>query len=441
MFHTVSSEEFWKGNISGFGWAFNTITVLTFIITFQYLAAKSKFSFIGWGNYKLDTPELLKKIPRSISAVAYSAISHSDSKKSTAVSQSPDPQIRVSQSPAPQIRVSQSHDPQIRNLEIVSDLDLKNLIHNLDQKPCDNEKWDNVVDKTRSCLSYNAQCCKPKDGPLKYLSVTIFENCSAEMLRDFYMDNEYRKKWDRTLTEHEQLQVDESNGTEIGRTVKKFPLLTPREYVLAWRVWEGKDRTFYCFIKECEHPLAPRQKKYVRVGFFRSGWRIRKVPGRNACEIKMVHQEDAGLNVEMAKLAFAKGIWSYVCKMDNALRRYSAIRLSVIGRPKVSSAVTAVTLIHKVPPELDPINKTIGRANLETAAVSATPTPRQIAHDGITKKSSRPSNKLIANVLILLGGVICVSRGHSNLGGKLAMAYILSKFTKRGASSSQSRQV
>lgn len=37
----------------------------------------------------------------------------------------------------------------------------------------------------------------------------------------------------------------------------------------------------------------------------------------------MLHQEDAGLNVEMAKMAFAKRIWSYVCKMDDALRKYS----------------------------------------------------------------------------------------------------------------------
>ncbi|PRQ58169.1 putative START-like domain-containing protein [Rosa chinensis] len=147
------------------------------------------------------------------------------------------------------------------------------------------------------------------------------------------------------LIEHEQLHVDKNNGVEVGRTIKKFPLLTPREYVLAWILWEGKDKTFFCFVKECEHSLAPWQKKYVRVGTFRSGWRIRKVLGRNACEIKMYHQEDAGLNVEMAKLAFAKGVWSYVCKMDSALRKYSAI-----SNDQSSSATTAVTLIKKGPP-------------------------------------------------------------------------------------------
>ena len=84
---------------------------------------------------------------------------------------------------------------------------------------------------------------------MKYLSITVFENCSSELLRNFYMDNNYRKTWDKTLMEHEQLQVDESNGTEIGRTIKKFPFLTPREYVSAWRVWEDKYGAFYCLSK------------------------------------------------------------------------------------------------------------------------------------------------------------------------------------------------
>lgn len=86
-------------------------------------------------------------------------------------------------------------------------------------------------------------------GPLKYLSFTRFEKCCTELLRDFYMDNEYRKQWDKTVIFHNQLQVNEISGTEVGRTIKKFPLFTPREYVLAWRVWEGHDKTFYCFIK------------------------------------------------------------------------------------------------------------------------------------------------------------------------------------------------
>ncbi|XP_021681660.2 uncharacterized protein LOC110665725 isoform X2 [Hevea brasiliensis] len=316
--------------------------------------------------------------------------------------------------------------------ELVSETDLKILIENLDEKLTKNEKWENVIDKSNNLLSYSAKCCKPKDAPLKYLSVTVFENCSPEIVRDFYMDNDYRKQWDKALVEHKQLDVDKTNGTEVGRTIKKFPFLTPREYILAWRLWEGKDKTFYCFIKECEHPLAPQQRKYLRVGFFRSGWRIGKVPGRNACEIKMWHQEDAGLNVEMAKLAFARGIWSYVCKMDNALHKYNAFSHLQMG-----PAVTALSLIQKVPPGLEQMD----------IVVDTPANPAVITMDGLLtdvnkerKFLKKPSRKVLANGLLLIGGVICLSRGHSNLGVKVAMAYILTKLRKHNASPGQSRE-
>lgn len=57
----------------------------------------------------------------------------------------------------------------------------------------------------------------------------------------------------------------------------------------------------------------------------------------------MFHQEDAGLNVDMAKLAFSKGIWSYVGKMENALRMYIAT-----GHRPQGPTVSAVSLMKKV---------------------------------------------------------------------------------------------
>ncbi|PIN23865.1 hypothetical protein CDL12_03411 [Handroanthus impetiginosus] len=53
----------------------------------------------------------------------------------------------------------------------------------------------------------------------------------------------------------------------------------------------------------------------------------------------------------------------------------------------------------------------------------------------MTKLARRPSNKLITNGLVLLGGAICLSRGHSSLGAKVAIAYMLGKLTKRRVSS------
>ncbi|CAH8306273.1 unnamed protein product [Eruca vesicaria subsp. sativa] len=335
---------------------------------------------------------------------------------------------------SPSIADSLSH-PQIqsRTSTLVSDEDLKWLIQNLEgsREPTAANIWEHVIHKTNDRVSYSAQRCKPEDGgPMKYLSVTVFEDCSPEILKDFYMDNDFRKQWDKTVVDHHQLQVDSNTGIEIGRTIKKFPLLTSREYVLAWKLWEGKD-SFYCFTKECDHDMVPRQRKYVRVSYFRSGWRIRRVPGRNACEIKMFHQENAGLNVEMAKLAFSKGIWSYVCKMENAFRNYIAIS----HRPPQASVLSALTLIAKVPSELE--SQTVD----VTTSMGTNGGEEILSQVAKQKKLLRkPSKKLIAKGLVLVGGAICLSRGHSALGAKVALAYLLTKLNKRDTPLKQTAQ-
>lgn len=330
-----------------------------------------------------------------------------------------------SPSPSPSIADSVSH-PQIQSSRttrrVVCDEDLKWLIQNLEGST---EAWEHVIHKSNHRLSYSAKRCNPNDGgPMKYLSVTVFEDCSPEMLKDFYMDNDFRKQWDKTVVAHHQLQVDSNTGIEFGRTIKKFPLLTSREYVLAWKLWQGNKDNFFCFTKECDHDLVPRQKKYVRVSHFRSGWRISRVPGRNACEIKMFHQENAGLNVEMAKLAFSKGIWSYVSKMDNAFRNYVAIT----HRPQ-GSVLSALTLIAEVPSELE--SQTVD----VTASMGTNGGERISTQVAIQKKKKilrKPSKKLIAKGLVLVGGAaICLSRGHSALGAKVALAYLLTKLNKR----------
>ncbi|WOG89429.1 hypothetical protein DCAR_0208667 [Daucus carota subsp. sativus] len=315
---------------------------------------------------------------------------------------------------------------QLGNSSIISDSDLRTLINNLDGRLTDGtEKWENVIEKSNSRLSYSAKCCKPKDSPLKYMSVTVFEDCSAQLLKDFYMDNSYREQWDNTLIEQNLLQAGDRDGVEIGRLVKKFPLLTAREYVLAWKLWEKEEDTYYCISKDCEHSLAPRQKKYVRVKYLRSGWMIRK--GKNACEIRMIHQEDAGLNPDMAKLAFAKGIWRYITKMDDALRKYS-----VINNIQISSAVNANDFVQKVPTAVGTLDSSNARAKREFSAESSD--NRQVTEELNSRRSSRrPSCKLVTNSLILLGGVICLSRGRPNLGAKVAMSYILTKLAKRGS--------
>ncbi|KAL0341730.1 UNVERIFIED_CONTAM: hypothetical protein Scaly_1835600 [Sesamum calycinum] len=157
------------------------------------------------------------------------------------------------------------------------------------------------------------------------------------------------------------------------------------------------------------------------------------VPGRNACEIRMVHQEDGGLNIEMAKLAFAKGIWSYVCKMGVALRKYSDEK-----HHQLNSTAGASMYIQKVPPEFEVTKDMISTAHPENL-ITTVPPHIGNCRPNTRKFTRRPSNKFIANSLVLLGGAICLSRGHSSLGAKVAMAYIFSKLTKRAAASANGK--
>ncbi|KAL3686992.1 hypothetical protein R1sor_013301 [Riccia sorocarpa] len=78
-------------------------------------------------------------------------------------------------------------------------------------------------------VSYTANRRDPQDGgPTQYLSWTVFENVSTETVRDFYMDNDFGCEWDKTITQHEQLEIDPTTGVESGRTIKKFPLFSKR---------------------------------------------------------------------------------------------------------------------------------------------------------------------------------------------------------------------
>ncbi|KAL6634375.1 hypothetical protein ACP70R_027046 [Stipagrostis hirtigluma subsp. patula] len=343
---------------------------------------------------------------------------------------------------------------------LVTEDDLRQLVSSLGvgAREPEREGWEHVITKANDAVSYRAWCDKSADGPPKYLSITTYENCSTELLRDFYMDNEYRMEWDNTVTKHEQLQYDENSGVEVGRTIKKFPLLTPREYILAWRVWEGNDKSFYCFVKECEHPLAPRQRKFVRVRLLRSGWCIKKIPGRDACQITVLHHEDNSMNIEMAKLAFSKGIWSYICKMNNALRRYpqrqsSSVSIQTMQRlmkkaisaGSVNVPVTKYALKPKdckFPQGLETAMNASRGPPRDSAAtiVPSTQTARASPCKLPGKKSSR---QMIASGLLLVGSIVCLSRGRSNLGAQLAMAFFLKKAFKQdkepGPSTSRGR--
>jgi len=81
---------------------------------------------------------------------------------------------------------------------------------------------------------------------------------------------------------------------------------------------------------------------------------------------------------------------------------------------------------------------------LESSTSYASSSHPTIVHDQTTHESQvrvisrRPSKKFLANSVLLVGGAICLSRGHSSLGAKVAMAYIFSKLRK--TNSNQTKQ-
>lgn len=92
--------------------------------------------------------------------------------------------------------------------------------------------------------------CAQDGGPTQYLSKTTFFGCSPPLLRDFYMDDEYRGAWDTSLNSARQLALCNESGVEVGHWVKKLPLFgANRDYVLAWRVWEDSKGGSYCVTK------------------------------------------------------------------------------------------------------------------------------------------------------------------------------------------------
>ncbi|KAJ7520979.1 hypothetical protein O6H91_19G033100 [Diphasiastrum complanatum] len=299
---------------------------------------------------------------------------------------------------------------------LITDDDLKNLLLYTEGKADeDGGPWEYVIDKKTQQLSYSAKRRDPKDGgATQYLSTTVFENCSPELLRDFYLDNDYRLEWDRTVLEHTQLDICLDTGTEIGCTLKKFPLIMAREYVLAWRIWEGKDQSFYCVTKSCEHHRAPRLPSYKRVESYLSGWCIRKVPGRLACEIKMFHQEELGMQRELAKFSFSRGIWNYVNKMDLNLRRYST------RHKNLKASINAVAYAHQVTEN-----------TLQTFLNQNDKINRPFKGMGSFQNSRVPnrSRKFLGKSLLLLGGAMFLS-SSTPLGAKIAAAFIARKIVK-----------
>lgn len=91
-------------------------------------------------------------------------------------------------------------------------------------------------------------------------------------------------------------------------------------------------------------------------------------------------------------------------------------------------------MLNQVPPKLE----TCAETSMQEAPEKLGTVFGGQSRVGLSQKTpSRSSKKWIANGLLLLGGVVCLSRGRSTIGTQVAIACILKKLMKRRTESCQ----
>ncbi|KAI6693407.1 hypothetical protein NL676_021117 [Syzygium grande] len=132
--------------------------------------------------------------------------------------------------------------------DIVTENDLEHLLHLLEGKEGDME-WQSMMERSTPNMAYQAWRHEPKTGPIIFRSRTVFEDATAEVVRDFFWDDEFRPKWDPMLAYCKTLEECPHTGTMILHWIKKFPFFcSDREYIIGRRIWEA-GKTYYCVTK------------------------------------------------------------------------------------------------------------------------------------------------------------------------------------------------
>ncbi|CAI7789708.1 unnamed protein product [Closterium sp. NIES-53] len=238
--------------------------------------------------------------------------------------------------------------------------DLADLMLHLDWSYDDGlGRWDRIIDRESDDVQYEAWRRDPKNGgPTEYHTLTRFPGMPARLVAAYYTDCTYhlQHQCDPVLKAFSPLSACPVTGVHKGRFERKYPLCAAREYVLAWKVWEmwggcgavrggggaGMEReeekgeeggvrgveggeVVFCVTKAIEDETVPRKSKPKRVDIYNCGWRVQDVvlsDGRKAAEIEMVVRDDCGIQRDMAKMAFRRGAWGYVCNTLAHIRGY-----------------------------------------------------------------------------------------------------------------------
>nr|XP_043615043.1 uncharacterized protein LOC122587038 [Erigeron canadensis] len=216
----------------------------------------------------------------------------------------------------------------------IKDEDLRHLWH-LVEKRDGGPPWKHMMDGSTSTMAYQAWQRAPERGPPQYCSVTVYEDATPELLRDFFWDDDLRLKWDDMLLHATILEEFPEIGASVVHWIRRFPLFcSDREYTIARRIWE-LDGSFYCVTKGVPCPTVPRKQKPRRVDVYYSSWFIQPVKSkkgndtRPACEVTFFHHEDMGIPWEIAKLGVRQAMWGTAKKIEQGFRWYQKERASL----------------------------------------------------------------------------------------------------------------
>lgn len=250
-----------------------------------------------------------------------------------------------------------------REQHVVTENDLEHLLQLLERKDGEME-WQTLMAKSTPNMTYQAWRSEPEIGPAVYRTRTVFEGATPELVRDFFWDDEFRRKWDHMLAYVKTLQECPDTGTMIVQWIKKFPFFcSDREYIIGRRIWEA-GKNYYCVTKGVPYPALPKRDKPRRVEHYFSSWVIRAVESLkgdgqlSACEVNLIHYEEMGIPKDVAKLAIRHGMWGGVKKLNSGMKAYQNARKSEAsspGRALMASITTKISFDESME-SLDPVS-------------------------------------------------------------------------------------
>ncbi|ESR33364.1 hypothetical protein CICLE_v10005003mg [Citrus x clementina] len=246
---------------------------------------------------------------------------------------------------------------------VVTENDLEHLLQLLERKDGEME-WQTLMEKSTPNMTYQAWRCEPETGPAVYRTRTVFEGATPELVRDFFWDDEFRRKWDHMLAYVKTLEECPHTGTMIVQWIKKFPFFcSDREYIIGRRIWEA-GKNYYCVTKGVPYPALPKRDKPRRVEHYFSSWVIRAVESLkgdgqlSACEVNLIHYEEMGIPKDVAKLAIRHGMWGGVKKLNSGMKAYQNARKSDSSSPgrALMASITTKISVNESMESLDPVS-------------------------------------------------------------------------------------